>query len=313
MTLIHQLQSNNLLYNTSIRYYSSLPNSVGKIGVEVATDLTSKESNLIEIDALSDVVAENYYYDVYSMKQQILRENKNKSGIYKFTNKLSGSFYIGSSKNLRTRLYSYFQLSNLLRSSSSSIISRALIKYGYSNFSLEILEYCDVSILLEREQYYIDHLKPNYNIAKIAGSTLGIPRTEIFKEKLRQFRKGKVHTEETKLLMSINNSGNNNPMYGKKHSDQTKDLIRISKLGRVVDAKTRLLMSTSHGTPVFLYALCSDCSIVKYCLVKQFNSFRDAGKYLHTSHSSISRFVELGKTFSRKDGKYKLTLSLLEN
>ena len=313
MTLIHQLQSNNLLYNTSIRYYSSLPNSVGKIGVEVATDLTSKESNLTEKVALSDVNAENYYDDVYSMKQQILRENKNKSGIYKFTNKLSGSFYIGSSSNLRTRLYSYFQLSNLIRSSSSSIISRALIKYGYSNFSLEILEYCDVSILLEREQYYIDHLKPNYNIAKIAGSTLGIPRTEIFKEKLRQFRKGKVHTEETKLLMSINNSGNNNPMYGKKHSDQTKDLIRISKLGRVVDAKTRLLMSTSHGTPVFLYALCSECSIEKYCLVKQFNSFRDAGLYLHTSHSSISRFVKLGKTFSRKDGKYKLTLSLLEN
>ena len=313
MTVIHNLQSNNLLYKTGVRHYSSLPSSVGKIGVEVATDLTSKESNLTEKVALSDVNAENYYDDVYSMKQQILRENKNKSGIYKFTNKLSGSFYIGSSSNLRTRLYSYFQLSNLIRSSSSSIISRALIKYGYSNFSLEILEYCDVSILLEREQYYIDHLKPNYNIAKIAGSTLGIPRTEEFKENLRQIRKGKVHTEETKLLMSMNRSGVNNPMYGKKHSEQSKDLIRISKLGRVVDAKTRLLMSTSHGTPVFLYALCSECSIEKYCLVKQFNSFRDAGLYLHTSHSSISRFVKLGKTFSRKDGKYKLTLSLLEN
>ncbi len=51
-------------------------------------------------------------------------------------------------------------------------ISRALIKYGYSNFTLEILEYCDVPVLLEREQHYLDLLKPTYNIAKIAGSTL---------------------------------------------------------------------------------------------------------------------------------------------
>lgn len=32
-------------------------------------------------------------------------------------------------------------------------ISRALIKYGYSNFTLEVLEYCEPSMLLEREQH----------------------------------------------------------------------------------------------------------------------------------------------------------------
>lgn len=29
-------------------------------------------------------------------------------------------------------------------------------------------------MLLKREQHYIDELKPNYNIAKIAGSTVGV-------------------------------------------------------------------------------------------------------------------------------------------
>jgi group I intron endonuclease len=52
----------------------------------------------------------------------------------------------------------------------SSYIYRALLKFGYSNFSLEILEYCDPSYTIGREQYYMDLFKPEYNILKIAGS-----------------------------------------------------------------------------------------------------------------------------------------------
>ena len=50
------------------------------------------------------------------------------------------------------------------------MIYKALLKNGYSNFTLEILEYCDLADLIKREQYYIDLLKPEYNILKIAGS-----------------------------------------------------------------------------------------------------------------------------------------------
>jgi len=103
---------------------------------------------------------------------------------------------------------------------------------------LKILEYCDVSKLLEREQYYFDLLAPDYNIAKVAGSTIGVPRTEEFKNKLSELRKGKVHTEETKLLMSQSHSGSNNSMFCKTHTEQTKELIRLSKLGKVRDIKT---------------------------------------------------------------------------
>lgn len=55
----------------------------------------------------------------------------------------------------------------------------------YSNFSLEILEYCDKSILLKREQYYFNLLNPPYNILKIAGSSLGHKLTEETKNKIR--------------------------------------------------------------------------------------------------------------------------------
>jgi group I intron endonuclease len=292
------LHSNSLLSKTGIRNYSTQ---------EATTNFTDNEINTAEVKPVK------FYEDAYTMKLLILNENKNKPGIYRFTNKLSGSFYIGSAKNLRARLYSYYLLSALLRGKNNTIISRALIKYGYSNFTLEILEYCEVSELLEREQYYLDLLKPDYNIAKVAGSTIGIPRTEEFKQYLSDLRKGKIPSEETKILMSISHSGSNNSMFGKKHTDQSKELMRNARLGRVLDIETKNAISASNGSPICLYALCSDCSTEKYCLVKQFFSFREAGKYLNKSHSYVSRYLKSGKLISRIDGKYKFTNSLLEN
>jgi hypothetical protein len=42
---------------------------------------------------------------------------------------------------------------------------------------LEILEYCDKGEVLNREQYYLDNLKPQYNIVETAGSTVGYIHT----------------------------------------------------------------------------------------------------------------------------------------
>jgi group I intron endonuclease len=67
----------------------------------------------------------------------------------------------------------------------NSMIYKALVKYGYSSFKLEILENCEPNILIEREQYYLDLLNPEYNILKkaprarasggaCAGSLLGV-------------------------------------------------------------------------------------------------------------------------------------------
>jgi group I intron endonuclease len=44
------------------------------------------------------------------------------------------------------------------------MIYRALLKYGYASYKLDILEYCKTNALIEREQYYLDLLKPEYNI-----------------------------------------------------------------------------------------------------------------------------------------------------
>jgi hypothetical protein len=63
----------------------------------------------------------------------IIKDNKDKSGIYMWTNKLTGDIYIGQSGNISNRLKNYFNIS-YIKSKNGFIISRALLKYGYSNF-----------------------------------------------------------------------------------------------------------------------------------------------------------------------------------
>jgi hypothetical protein len=58
------------------------------------------------------------------------------------------------------------------------VINKALLKYGYSKFKLEILEYCAPKDLAKREQYYMDLLSPEYNVLKIAYSHLGYKHSE---------------------------------------------------------------------------------------------------------------------------------------
>ena len=131
-------------------------------------------------------------------KEKIINENRNKSGVYRWTNILTGNTYVGSSVNLAKRFNSYFNFNYL--SKIKMIISKAILKYGYSNFKLEILEYCESPIVIEREQYYLDLLKPEYNSLKTAGSSLGYKHTEETLVKL----KTRVLTPEQLALATEN-------------------------------------------------------------------------------------------------------------
>ena len=53
------------------------------------------------------------YEDPFSIKKTIIKENKGKSGIYRWTNLLSVKSYIGSSINLGRRLRLYYNFSHL--------------------------------------------------------------------------------------------------------------------------------------------------------------------------------------------------------
>lgn len=164
------------------RYYNSNSTGSVKSPTSDARELCSRD-NKNPLNEGNNMIV---YIEVDSLKKIILDENKGKSGIYMFTNKVTKDFYIGQSKNLYNRFLNYFNLSYIKRLGPSRI-GRAIIKYGYSSFSLTILEYCDKSDLTVREQYYLDRLNPAYNILKIAGA----------------YNDGFTHTEETKGKISI--------------------------------------------------------------------------------------------------------------
>jgi len=125
------------------------------------------------------------YDDADKDKLNILADNRNRIGIYRWINKINGNTYIGSSVSISVRMYTYYSLRSLAKS--NRLIDRALLKYGFSNFALEILEYTDKNNVLEKEQYYMDLFKPQYNIVETAGSTLGYKHTQESLEKMRDF------------------------------------------------------------------------------------------------------------------------------
>ena len=104
---------------------------------------------------------------------------KNKTGISQLINNINGKRYIGHSKNLYRRMLEYYSPNNIYKSLKiNSIILNAFNKYDYNSFSLEILEIIDIknldnitvrNKLIEREQYFMNLIKPEYNILKIAA------------------------------------------------------------------------------------------------------------------------------------------------
>lgn len=135
-----------------------------------------------------------------TQKETLIKENRKKSGVYCIKNNENGKKYVGSSGNITSRFYMYYSLYHItLRK--NSLICRALFKYGYSKFSVEILEYCDPSVLIKREQYYIDRLSPEYNMLKLAGSSRGYKVLESTKAKISLSKLGVKHKVETLIRL----------------------------------------------------------------------------------------------------------------
>lgn len=107
---------------------------------------------------------------------------KNKiAGIYKITNTITGDFYIGSSKNIKQRWANHKSPSKWKRHPGMKLY-QAMSQYGLNNFTFEVLE--ETADFREREQYWIEQLKPNYNNNWAQGQDV-----ERYKETIRRYCK----------------------------------------------------------------------------------------------------------------------------
>lgn len=125
------------------------------------------------------------------------------SGIYKITNKLNGSFYIGSARDIyrRWKQHKYGFKNN---DHSNKKLLNDWKKYGSDIFIFSIVEECCAEKLLEREQYYLDNAKPNYNIVKTAGG--GRANTGNGFTSVWNMRMSKGEHDEIKRLAKILNT-----------------------------------------------------------------------------------------------------------
>ena len=112
-----------------------------------------------------------------------------KSGIYQIINKVNGKSYIGSSKNIKRRKQQHFSLLKKNKNH-SKLLQRAFNKYKEENFEFIILALCDEENLFKLEQYFVDTLKPEYNICiENVAVPIGIDKTNIiYTEEHRQIK-----------------------------------------------------------------------------------------------------------------------------
>ena len=148
-----------------------------------------------------------------------------KSGIYIITNIVNKKFYIGSAINLNKRRNQHFHY--LRKNKHPNIyLQRSFNKYREENFEFNIIEFCNKEKLINREQYYIDTLKPNFNICKIAGSSIGrkVKLETITKMKVSHSKRNCNHSDETKLKISLSHKGK---IISNEHKEKIRNTLSI--------------------------------------------------------------------------------------
>lgn len=158
--------------------------------------------------------------------------------IYKTTNLINGKIYIG--QHIGKVFDSYL--------GSGSYFLNAVKKYGKENFRREILRYCnsqhelDVWEMVMIRKYNATDKNIGYNILPGTANDFGSgnpavillkgkPMSEEHKEKIRQSSFNK-HNGNKNPMFGVHRSGELAPMYGKRHSEETKKKMSESGKGK---------------------------------------------------------------------------------
>lgn len=163
---------------------------------------------------------------VWSLNENLERFNKKYHYIYKTTNIITGSFYIGrhSTNNLRDDY-----------KGSGKRLKREFKKYGRKSFISEILYFCSSFVDLVNLEKSIVNFKLLEDPKCINIVTGGLSPILIGKNNPNYNRKLTKKQREFLSKMAKARVGALNPFYGKKHSKKTKKLfskIASSRIGK---------------------------------------------------------------------------------
>ena len=167
-------------------------------------------------------------------------------------------YYIGSAKDISQRFRQHrYRVSRNIKS--CPMFYNYVLKYAWDKYRYGILEYCSKD-LVNREQFYLDLLKPTLNLNKIAGSMLGFKHSEINRLKFSLARIGKSFKKD----------------------------INLNREFKPVGVKTRsLLKERCRGAPVIVLDK-------KNIVVNKFKTIKDTANSYNLSASSISKYLKSG-------------------
>ena len=206
------------------------------------------------------------------------------SCIYKIVSKKTKKCYIGSAKKFNRRKSAH--LWHLKKGSHhSSYLQNHVNKYGLDDIVFEILAFVDILELVEKEQYYIDLFRPEFNISKNAYSTLGVKCSEEKKELLKKLFTGRKATPEA---VEANRLGQLKRL---PPTEETRRKISLANKGRVVseDFKIKNLFSQKTRKEV----ICLDTNV-------KYPSLRAASRNLNIPKEQIRYVCEGKHTHARK-------------
>ena len=196
--------------------------------------------------------------------------------IYAITNQVNGKCYIGSTVYwLRRRTRHIYNLRHSIHTSHH--LQNAWNKYGEGAFRFEPVELIyNANDLIDREQWWINVLRPAYNIcpvassrlgtivwrlrgqplsvahrAKISASHIGIGHTEATRAKLRLSHLGYKHPTETIEKMRVSQQARRQreigiePMKGRIATPETRAKMSAAKKGHSISSETRAKISAS--------------------------------------------------------------------
>lgn len=142
-----------------------------------------------------------------------------KIGIYKITNP-KGNIYIGQSKDILKRIYFYKKG----KCKSQAKLFHSLLKYGFDNHLIEIIEECPLEMLNEREIYWIkfyNSFNTEHGLNLQSGGLVCIV-SDATREKQSEIKLGYKRSTETKAKISKNNA---RTRLGKPLTQDEKDKI----------------------------------------------------------------------------------------
>ena len=127
-------------------------------------------------------------------------------GVYKITNTITNDFYIGSSKNVKSRWIDHKKPS-ILKKHPNNPMYLDMKKYGVDKFVFEILAEVEPDKLRETEQQFIEKLKPTYNSNRAKG--WNIEKIKEYQKEYQKSDKGKesqrkAHKKYDNQLCSYN-------------------------------------------------------------------------------------------------------------